>query len=184
MDTHKFLSIILILLICRQHCVLLTGMRISIVKLYSYMNLCVTHIILDGGGTVIYPEQNNTLICPGESLHYSCDISRYNSITWSVQCPGASSRRLSLNFTHSEENISENCNDIFHLDIHFIYKSTQSRTYSNITIDLPYLNYSVAKAHQSVKIGCGEGESEDSIIYYYVEIAGVIHFLSQIFGGR
>ncbi len=151
------------------------------------MNLCVTtniHILLvyADGTVVIYPEQNNTLICPGESLHYSCDTSRHNSITWSIQCPGASPRRLSLSSTNSEENIS--CNDIFHLDIHFIYKSTQSRRYSNITIDLPYLNYSVAKAHQSVKIGCGEGESEDSIIYFYVEIAGVIHFLSQIFGGR
>ncbi len=139
------------------------------------MNLGVTTniliLIIDADGTVVInPEQNNTLICPGESLRYSCDISRYNSITWSVQCPGESPRRLSLSSTHSEENRSENCNNIFHLDIHFIYKSTQiRRTYSNITIDVPY---SVAKAHQSVKIGCGEGEYEDSIIYYYVEIPG------------
>ncbi len=134
---------------------------------------CILLLVYADGTVVIYPEQNNTLICPGESLHYSCHISRYNSITWSVQCPGASPRRFSLSSTHSEENISENCNDVFHLDIHFIYRATQSRTYSSITIDLPYLNYSVAKAHQSVKIGCGEGESEDIIIYYYVEIPGI-----------
>ncbi len=160
MDIHKILSIIL-LLTCR---VLLTGMRISNTVIWIYV---WTHIILDAdGAVVIYPEQNNTLLCPGESLHYSCHISRYNSITWSVQCPGASPRRFSLSSAHSEENRSENCNDIFHLDIHSIYKSTQSRTYSNITINVPYLNYSVAKARQSVKIGCGEGESEESIIYY------------------
>ncbi len=54
--------------------------------------LAIVHIpviLIDADGNIVLnPEQNNTLICPGESFHYSCHVSGNISITWSVQCPG------------------------------------------------------------------------------------------------
>ncbi len=130
-------------------------------------------IILDADGTVVInPEQNNTLICPGESFHYSCHVSGNISITWSVLCPGqrpGSSRTLSVTSTQTEHNRLVNCNynsNTFNLDFHLTYTTTQRGAHSNITIGVPSLNYSVIKA-QSVNIGC-----EDSI-YRYVEVPGM-----------
>ncbi len=124
----------------------------------------------DAGGTiVINPEQNNTLICPGESLHYSCHVPGNISITWSVQCPGQTqASSLSLSSAQTEDNRSVNCNfnsNMFDLDLHLTYTTTQQGAHSNITIDVPSLNYSVIRA-QSVKVGC-----EDSM-YRYVEVPG------------
>ncbi len=109
------------------------------------------------------------MICPGESLHYSCHISGNFSITWSVQCPGQTqASSLSLNTAQTEDNRSVNCNFNIDLDLHLTYTTTQRGAHSNITIDVPSLNYSVIKA-QSVKIGC-----EDRI-YRYVEVPGTYY---------
>ncbi len=131
----------------------------------QYLIVHVLVILIDGGGTaVINPEQNNTLICPGESLHYSCHVSGNISITWSVLCPGQTQApSLSLSYEQTEDNRSVNCNfnsNMFDLDLHLTYTTTQRGAHSNITIDVPSLNYSVIRA-QSVKIGC-----EDSIYRY------------------
>ncbi len=135
-------------------------------------------IILDAGGTVVInPEQNNTLICPGESFHYSCHVPGNISITWSVLCPGQRqelSESISLTSTQTEDNRSTNCNynsNTFQLDFHLTYTTTQRGAHSNITIDVLNLNYSVIKA-QSVKIGC-----EDRI-YRYVEIPGMYSYIA------
>ncbi len=66
-------------------------------------------------------------------------------------------------------NGSINCkynNNAFNLDFHLTYTTTQRGAHSNITIDVPSLNYSSIKT-QSVKIGC-----EDFVSYRYVEIPG------------
>ncbi len=129
-------------------------------------------ILIDAGGTVVInPEQNNTLICPGESFHYLCHVSRNSSITWSVLCPGqrqGSSRTLSVTSTQTEHNRSVNCNynsNAFNLDFHLTYTTTQRGAHSNITIDVTSWNYSVIEA-QIVRIVC-----EDRI-YRYVEVLG------------
>ncbi len=134
-------------------------------------------LLLDGDGTVVInPEQNNTLICPGESLHYSCDVSGNISITWSVLCPGKTQTdgtTFSLRSTQTEDNGSVNCNSIsntFKLDIYLTYTTTQRGAHSNITIGVPSLNYFVIKA-QSVKIGC------EDVIYRYVEVPGMYYIL-------
>ncbi len=129
-------------------------------------------IIIDAGGiVVINPEQNNTLICPGESFHYSCHVSGNFSITWSVQSPGEKPITFSLRHGQTENNYngSLNCNfnsNMFDLEIYLTYTTTQRGAHSNITIGVPSLNYFVITA-QSVKIGC-----EDSI-YRYVEVPGM-----------
>ena len=69
------------------------------------LSLCM--FLLDAGGTVVInSEQNNTLICPGESLHYSCLVPGNISITWSVLCPGQRqelSESISLTSTQTED---------------------------------------------------------------------------------
>ncbi len=114
-------------------------------------------ILIDADGNIVLnPEQNNTLICPGESLHYSCHVSGNISITWSVQCPGQRPHSLSVTSEQTEDNRLINCDyniDSFKLDLHLTYTTTRRGAHSNITIDVPSLNYSVIKA-QSVKIGC------------------------------
>ncbi len=136
------------------------------------MLLCM---FLDAGGTVVInPEQNNTLICPGESLHYSCHVSGNISITWRVLCPGETQTdgtTFSLRSAQTEDNGSVNCNSIsntFKLDIYLTYTTTQRGAHSNITIDVPSLNYFVLKV-QSVKIGC------EDVIYRYVEVPGTYY---------
>ncbi len=54
---------------------------------------------------------------------------------------------------------------MFDLDIYLTYTTTQRGALSNITIDVPSLNYSVIEA-LSVRIGC-----EDRM-YRYVEVPG------------
>ncbi len=135
-------------------------------------------LLIDADGTVVInPEQNNTLICPGESFHYSCQVSGNISITWSVLCPGQRQERsesISLTSEQTEDNRSKNCNfnsNTFQLDLHLTYTTTQREAQSNITIDVPSLNYSVIKA-QSIKIGC-----EDRI-YRYVEVPGMYSYIA------
>ncbi len=119
------------------------------------------------------------MICPGESFHYSCHVSGNISITWSVKCPGQRSHSLSVTSEQTEDNRLLNCDynsNSFKLDLHLTYTTTQRGAHSNITIDVPSLNYSVVKA-QSVKIGC-----EDTI-YRYVEVPGIakdVHIMEYV----
>ncbi len=78
---------------------------------------------------------------------------------------------FSIRSAQAEDGRSLNCNSInntFKLDICLTYTITQRGAHSNITIDVPSLNYFVIKA-QSVKIGC-----EDRI-YRYVEVSGTYY---------
>ncbi len=106
-------------------------------------------------------------------MHYSCHVSGNFSITWGIQCPGqrqTSSNTFSLRSTYTEDNELLNCDynsNSFKLDLHLTYTTTQRGAHSNITIRVPWLDYSVIKL-QSVKIGC-----EDFVSYRYVEIPGM-----------
>ncbi len=113
MDIILSLTIIILILAGNDYYSYRSRVKYSYSYLGARTNTFIVTILDAGGTVVINPEQNNTLICPGESFHYSCDVSGNISITWSVQCPGqrpGSSRTLSVTSTQTEHNRSVNCN--------------------------------------------------------------------------
>ena len=116
-------------------------------------------------------EEERTLACPGQPVHYTCISPRVSSITWHLLCqdqqPPASTFSVGVNNTHDHLLCTSAENEVMvSYDFTLTYASNDSTIESNISITVLEIADSVTHLN-SLRISC---ESQDS--YKYLDVTG------------
>lgn len=122
-------------------------------------------------GTITLSGRETSLLCPGETVKYSCHSSSpVRSITWGVLCPNQRPPPTTFSVKNNNNTLQHFCpagdGDMVGLNLTFDYVPDDAETQSNISISILEANYSINSAKR-LTVDC-----EQSTDYRYVKLTG------------